>query len=1004
MLTDGPSGHPRANRADEATRELDLVATAEIDAVDSAGVSEIDAVDSAVFAEMDEADGASAEAFERQHDNVAVATPEPGDSGPETDAGRATLSGWILRKLIEFGRPERTSTILGFGVSLVASIFVFVQLRPDLLFLDTTPTGGDMGAHVWGPAYMRDHLLPNGRLTGWTPDWYAGFPAYQYYMVVPALAIIATNAGINPFIGIPLGVAVIAFAVGAGRSFPAFKAAFVTAGVVGALLLVGMPYGIAFKLISVSGLVMFPLAAWTMGRLMRSPTPVPEFLAMAAVLFVFDTNFSIYGGNIASTLAGEFAFSISLTLTFVAIGLTARGMDHNNWRASSAVVIALVALCHIIPLFFAMAALVLLVLLDEKLPRSWALAAGITFALAPLTLADGTGLLVRVAAVGAFVVVVVAIMIAEPRVWQRAKWLLVAGPVASLLSAFWLVPFYLRSDFFNDMGWERLDEVQDALLTTPMKVALPVAGIGAILAFAIRDRAGMLFTMLAVAFAGAIANMPHGKLWNARLLPFYYLSVYILAAIALALVGRFIAATVSERLDSPSRPVMAGASILALLATLTAVGLPLRILPGADRTDGYSWFGIESNARSFVPSWVAWNYSGYERTNAYREYRDVVSTMTDIGEDVGCGRAMWEYNRELDSYGTPMALMLLPHWTDGCISSMEGLYFESSASTPFHFLNQSTLSEEPSRAQRQLPYEGFDIDVGIAQLQTVGVRYYMAQTDTAIAAAQDHPDLREVGVSEPFTVFEVAGSDLVVGLDVEPVVALGQSEEEAGELASRFEVEWISQALTFYNDPNGFDALPAEDGPEEWQRVSTQLANDGVPVEPATVSDVVIDNDRISFSVDEVGKPVYVKVSFFPNWNASGAEGPYRAGPNLMVVVPTENDVTLSYGYTGPEYLGYGLTFAALLALVGLSIVDHRRRSQASVAVAVGPAADGAVDETMFAETMFAETPRGEVSVAESQAVGEFDPDHTWVSPLPVEASPEEEAAFGPPDETGFGS
>ena len=36
--------------------------------------------------------------------------------------------------------------------------------------------------------------------------------------------------------------------------------------------------------------------------------------------------------------------------------------------------------------------------------------------------------------------------------------------------------------------------------------------------------------------------------------------------------------------------------------------------------------------------------------------------------------------------------MLLPYFTDGCIGSMEGLYFESSTTTPFHFLNQSELS------------------------------------------------------------------------------------------------------------------------------------------------------------------------------------------------------------------------------------------------------------------------------------------------------------------------
>ena len=39
-----------------------------------------------------------------------------------------------------------------------------VHLNPlnpgaDLIFDRTTPTGGDMGAHVWGPAFLRDNLL-----------------------------------------------------------------------------------------------------------------------------------------------------------------------------------------------------------------------------------------------------------------------------------------------------------------------------------------------------------------------------------------------------------------------------------------------------------------------------------------------------------------------------------------------------------------------------------------------------------------------------------------------------------------------------------------------------------------------------------------------------------------------------------------------------------------------------------------------------------------------------
>ena len=56
-------------------------------------------------------------------------------------------------------------------------------------------------------------------------------------------------------------------------------------------------------------------------------------------------------------------------------------------------------------------------------------------------------------------------------------------------------------------------------------------------------------------------------------------------------------------------------------------------------------------------------------------------------------------------------------------------------------------------------------------------------------------------------------------------------------------------------------------------------------ITPATVSDIVTDEFSISFEVDEIGKPVLVRTSYFPNWEATGAEGPYRVSPNLMVVV-----------------------------------------------------------------------------------------------------------------------
>ena len=103
--------------------------------------------------------------------------------------------------------------------------------------------------------------------------------------------------------------------------------------------------------------------------------------------------------------------------------------------------------------------------------------------------------------------------------------------------------------------------------------------------------------------------------------------------------------------------------------------------------------------------------------------------MKKLGADPehGCGRALWEHNT--GDYGTPMALMLLPFWTDCCIGSMEGLFFEASATTPYHFLAAAAMSEKASNPVRGLAYTNQDAALGTRYLQTLGVRYYLAYTD-----------------------------------------------------------------------------------------------------------------------------------------------------------------------------------------------------------------------------------------------------------------------------------
>jgi hypothetical protein len=61
-----------------------------------------------------------------------------------------------------------------------------------------------------------------------------------------------------------------------------------------------------------------------------------------------------------------------------------------------------------------------------------------------------------------------------------------------------------------------------------------------------------------------------------------------------------------------------------------------------------------------------------------------------------------------------------------------------------------------------------------------------------------------------------------------------------------------------------------------------------------------------------------VRTSYFPNWEVSGAKGPWRATPNFMVVVPTSHTVTLHYARSGAEKAGIALSLVGLVGLVGL--------------------------------------------------------------------------------------
>ena len=794
--------------------------------------------------------------------------------------------------------PAWTTAATVVGVTLVA----VSQLHPSLLFASTTTAGGDTGAHVMLPAYLKSHLLTHGQLTGWDPEWYDGFPVYTFYFPLPGLITVLFNAVVT--------------------------------------------YDVAFKLVTVLGTLLLPVCAWAFGRLAGLRNPAPACLAAATLPFLFEPSFSIYGGNLLSTLAGEFSFSLSLSLALLFLGVVASGLRTGRHRALAAVLFAATLLCHLLPALFAAAGAVVWLVLDSDLPAA-----------------------VRRGVAG---------RLARRRWTRRLLWSVVAGAVGVGLTAWWLVPFATGQDYTTNMGYTKVLGFPHLLFPGSARWVLVADVVGLVAMVVRRNRVALFLVVMGSMSAAAVCLDPANKLYNVRFLPFWFLCMYLMAGYAL---GEAVSAVarwnrrrridqwvlvIRERLNGLGRvdpgssrpptemdwqpgtrisrfrrpapggnPPGAVVGPLIALAAACLVVVPPLVLPAT----ALSQVGVTVGADQ-PSAWANWNYSGYERKPDFPEYRSVLQMMAKVGATQGCGRAMWEYDPSLNRFGTTMSLMLLPYWTNGCVDSMEGLLFESASTTPFHFINQDELSDSSSKAVVGLPYGGLNVTLGIAHLQQLGVRYLLASSASVEQAAAADPNATLVDSSGPWNtsyngealtttwkVYRIRDSSLVQPLTNQPVVWSGIGPSQSS---------WLDPAVSWYDSPGRWSVVPAADGPPAWARVPIGDRHPTAVPEPATTVTAVSQTDNsISFHVDRIGTPVEVKASYFPNWQATGADGPWRVAPNLMVVVPTGHEVTLHYGRSAADNVGQLISLAAVVAEVVLAVIGRRAKRSSATTVRI---------------------------------------------------------------------
>lgn len=282
-------------------------------------------------------------------------------------------------------------------ISMACSAFVLLSLHPSLIFANTTTAGGDTGAHFIVPYFAWKDVFSHFELGGWSRIWYNGFPLLTFYFPLP-----------------PLLVDLLSFLI---------------------------PYDIAFKLITLLGSLALPPLMYVLGRSAKLKEPYPTVLALASLGYLFDRTYTIDGGNIASTLAGEYSFSLALAFGVAFLAVVFSGLNSNKKIAGAAVLYALTALSHLLPAFFVAAVAIVYVLLGPDRREILKLA--------------------------------------------------LAGAVGTLLCGLWLIPFAANIYYTTSMGWTKVTTYVNALAPDELRPWIYLAVLGVVFSVYRRRRLGL---------------------------------------------------------------------------------------------------------------------------------------------------------------------------------------------------------------------------------------------------------------------------------------------------------------------------------------------------------------------------------------------------------------------------------------------------------------------------------------------------------------------------------
>ena len=323
--------------------------------------------------------------------------------------------------------------------------------------------------------------------------------------------------------------------------------------------------------------------------------------------------------------------------------------------------------------------------------------------------------------------------------------------------------------------------------------------------------------------------------------------------------------------------------------------------------------------------WFRCNNMGYESTPGYREFIQVNDYLKNCEKEknpLNEPRVGYEKCDLYGIYGGDRVFESLPFFSGR--QTMEGIHFASSLASRCIVFLQTEYSRDIKTPKSRI-LSRINPEALPAHLDLYNISQLILRTGKAKKAIADSSLFEKEASFGGLSIYRYLGCDekYVDVPKIRPVIYTSK--------------DWAEDFYKWYKRPDEIDVLlvPEKFVTHEQDRAcffhETEAVSSLRPFQKETLDRTGLhivahlEHLKIRFTTNKVGLPHLIKVSYFPNWRVEGAHGVYPVSPHLMMVIPRQQEVVLTYGRTFWENLGGAITGVTLAALLIVWIFSLRK-------------------------------------------------------------------------------